>query len=516
MTQNNQRFAMCTLESSDSNSSYNSSIIDTNDDIDQVASNSSNSARTRIVNACATSTSANIPIARPASISSPIDFTALDELQEGGTAIMEWERKGIRGGYTRRLMAQSRTCNRIRSRINVSRQPDPKRSKRNHRRNSQPRIASTGTTTTTAANSSGTIPVITHNDNNNNANLKLFRSSKGRYLEYVNSACTASNGVVGLYSASGNSPDDTCIFITDNRTMRRTRSAVEQQKDVLILLNFSQYLRVALEKELNMAKFLRRSTADTEEGVAIDADVLRCYPLLRHGLESAAVARYLLNGSTTGAAILSLFRDAVAMLVHHVNTILLKFAEESRVGFRLILLLDIVLTPTGEGVWPWNENVVRNGAEGQIQFVDLLLDSYLSTVPNSIIKYDDIEIHSGKLDREAASTAIYSYLRTYNVVVHDFVKVHNLIIPSLKSRVILLEETKLIVGFSSRFSTDPVTMNVHCISALVSEYVNVLPVWKNSFKVRDLSRSLSVSTGRCTLTFKIMSLTGKLFFFAIS
>ena len=177
MTQNNQRFAMCTLESSDSNSSYNSSIIDTNDDIDQVASNSSNSARTRIVNACATSTSANIPIARPASISSPIDFTALDELQQGGTAIMEWERKGIRGGYTRRVMAQSRKYSRIRSRprINVSRQPDPKRSKRNHRRNAQPRIASTGTTaTSTASNSSGN---ITHNDNNNNANLKLFRSS---------------------------------------------------------------------------------------------------------------------------------------------------------------------------------------------------------------------------------------------------------------------------------------------------------------------------------------------------
>ena len=297
------------------------------------------------------STSANIPIARPASISSPIDFTALDELQQGGTAIMEWERKGIRGGYTRRVMAQSRKYSRIRSRprINVSRQPDPKRSKRNHRRNAQPRIASTGTTTT-ASNSSGN---ITHNDNNNNANLKLFRSSKGRYLEYVNSACTASNGVVGLYSGSGNSPDDTCIFITDNRTMRRTRSAAaaEQQKDVLILLNFSQYLVVALEKELNVAKFLRRSTADTEEGVAIDADVLRCYPLLRHGLESAAVARYLLNESTTGAAILSLFGDAVAMLVHHVNTILLKFAQECRVGFKLILLLDIVLTPRREGVW---------------------------------------------------------------------------------------------------------------------------------------------------------------------
>lgn len=377
--------------------------------------------------------------------------------------------------------------------------------------NSSAADSAAGTSTHTAP-ANGTIAISYGNNQNNGSNINadnrnddnddegnngripsLLSSSKSNYRTYVNKSVETSTGTVGLFTPEGGSPDDKKVVVAIE-SVHSLASHIQETlnlKDVLVLVDLSKFLVWSLELQFSLDK--RDAQVNRSRGLHENSS--RLNPLLKHGLDIQAVHSYLENDRTSIADMVALFRNATTMLVYTVNIVLSKLqlsgntGVSNPMGYNVFILLNKSLKPTGTGPWPlYNGNGTAGGTTWQMSLVDCLLRDCLQHVaagPASLLNYERITLQYKRLNREEALNEVYFHLKGYKVLVHDFAKAHNLIVPLLRHRVILMEDTMLVVGFAARFALDRVHTYADFIWYIVCEYMNVKPVWKNSYRVSE-------------------------------
>ena len=324
----------------------------------------------------------------------------------------------------------------------------------------------------------------TCNDNSNNSNNNnsgnttttastvddqqplLLRSSKGLYRQYINDACSSAAGVVPLYE-----DPEACKHIIE--ASLDTNHTFE--KNIALTVSFTTFLLMSLEMQFNRDKYSMQQGAFQKLVSGLNVNNLRQF--FAHA--DAAVVNTVLT-------------NAVTMLLFSINLVISKIrmsavagSASNRPSNRIMVRLNAKDLQV-EIVWSFlNPNINGGTLKGHVWS---LMHSELRNSNYDYVKLEDmelIEIHSGTCTTMDALNQLYDLLKSYKVVIHDYASIHKLMLPCLQSRLILMEPTKLIVGKAERLDiSDQFVTDLHYVFHLVSEYVHIQAIWKQSFKVR--------------------------------